>query len=121
MIFAEAPEAVEGSYFIALSEGGVVEDGRDKVVHGAVEGHDGLADVDKLSGTLADDVHAEDLAGFAVEDELEPACRVAANLAARDFAIVGHTDFVGDILVSELFFGLADEADFGNGVRWVSI
>ena len=85
------------------------------------EGHDRLADVDQLGGALADDVHAEHLAGVAMEDELEAAGGVAANLAAGDLAVVGHADFVGHVFVGQLLLGLADEADLGNGVDAVGI
>ena len=36
-------------------------------------------------------------------------------------AVVGHAHFVGHIFVGQLLFGLADEADFGNGVDAVGI
>ncbi len=88
LVAVQAAEAVEGRGFVALGESGVVEDGVDEVVDGAAEDHDGLADVDQLAGAFADDVHAEHLARVAVEDELEAAGGVAANLAAGGFAIV---------------------------------
>jgi hypothetical protein len=56
-----------------------------------------------------------------MEDELEAAGGVAANLAAGGLAIVGHADFVGHVFVGELLFGLADEADLGDGVDAVGI
>ena len=73
------------------------------------------------AGAFADDVHAEHLARVAMEDELESARGVAANLAAGDLAIVGHADLVGHVLVGQLLLGLADEADLGNGVDAVGI
>ena len=121
LVAVEAADAVEGGDLVALGEGGVVEDGVDEVLDGAAEGHDGLADVDEFCGAFADDVDAEDLAGVAVEDELEAAGGVAADLASGGFAVVAHADFVGDILVGELLFGFADEADFGDGVDAVGV
>ena len=117
----QAAQAIEGGHLVALGEGGVVEDGVDEVVHRAAQGHHRLADVDQLAGALADNVHAQHLAGVAMEDELEPAGGIAANLAARHLAIVGHAHFVGNVLVGQLLFGLADEADLGNGVDAVGI
>ncbi len=73
------------------------------------------------AGAFADDVHAENLARVAMEDELQAAGGVAANLAARGLAIVGHADFVGHVFVGQLLFGFADEADLGNGVDAVGI
>ena len=58
---------------------------------------------------------------FAMEDELQPSGGVAANLAAGDFAIVGHADLVRHILVGELFLGFADERNLGDGVNAVRI
>ena len=57
----------------------------------------------------------------AVEDELEPAGGVAADLAAGDLAVVSDADLVGDVLVGELLLGLADEADLGDGVDAVGV
>ena len=56
-----------------------------------------------------------------MEDQLQAAGGVAANLAARDLAIVGHAHFVGHVFVGELLFGLADEADLRDGVNAVGI
>ena len=85
------------------------------------EGHHGLADVHQFARAFADDMHAEHLAGVAMKDELQAAGGVAANLAARGFAIIRHAHFVGHVFVGQLLFGLADEADFGNGVDAVGI
>ena len=117
----QAAETVERRGLVALGERRVVEDGVHEVVHRAAERHDRLADVQQLAGALADDVHAEDLARLAVEDQLEAAGGVAANLAAGDFAVVGQADFVGHVLVGQLLLGLADERDFRDGVDAVGI
>ncbi len=117
----EAAEAIESGHFVALGQCRIVEDGVDEVVDCAAEGHDGLADVNQLGGAFADDVHAEDLAGVAVEDELESSGGVAANLASSNFAIVGHADFVGNVFAGQLFLSLSYEADLGNGVNAVGI
>ena len=63
---------------------------------------------------FADDVHAQQLARFAVEQQLEHAGVVAGDLAAGDFAEAGHADFVRHSLFGELLFVLADHRDFGN-------
>src|SRR5215469_1657115 len=114
-------ETVEGRRLVALRQRWIVEDRGDEVVHGSIERHDGLPDVDQLACAFADDVDAEHLAGVAMEDELEAAGGIAADLAARYFAVVGHADFVGHVLVGQLLFCFADEADFGNGVDAVGI
>lgn len=64
---ADLVVAVEGGDFVALSEGGVVEDGVDEVVEGAAEGQDGLAYVNELCGLGADDVDAQQLPRVPVE------------------------------------------------------
>ena len=121
LVAVQAAEAVKCRGLVALGESGVVEDRVDEVVDGAAQDHHGLADVHQFAGAFADDVDAQNLARVAMEDELEAAGGVAANLAASDFAIEGHADFVGNIFVGELLFGFADEADFGNGVDAVGI
>ena len=59
--------AVQGGDFVALGEGGVVEDGVDEVVKGAAEGQYGLAYVNELCGLGADDVDAQQLPGCPCE------------------------------------------------------
>ena len=43
------------------------------------------------------------------------------KLSTRDFAIVGDADFVGHVVVGELFLVLSSERYFGNGVDAVRI
>ena len=75
----------------------------------------------QLAGTFADDVNAQKRVVFAMEDDLQPPSRVSADLAAGDLAVVGHTDLVGHIFLGKLLFGLADEADLGDGVDAVGV
>src|SRR5579862_6515218 len=81
-------DAIEGGGLVALGQGWIVEYRVDEVVEIAVERHDRLADMDELRRALADDVHAEHLARFAVEDQLQAPGGVAANLAACDLAVI---------------------------------
>jgi len=46
---------------------------------------------------------------------------VASDLPAGNFAVVGDTDFVGDVFLGELLLGLADEGDLRNGVYAIGI
>src|SRR5215469_8670248 len=107
----QTPETVERRRLVTLGQGGVVENRLDKVVDGASQGHDRLADVHQFAGSFADDVYAQNLARVAVEDEFQPARRVAANLPARDLAIIRHAYLVRHILIGQLLLGFADEAD----------
>src|SRR5579859_2527756 len=117
----QAADTIESGNLITLGKRGVVEHGLDEVVDIAAQGHYRLPDVHQFAGALADDVDAEDLAGIAMEDELEPAGSVAANLSAGDLAVIGHAHFVGHILFGELLFRFADEADLRDGVDAVGI
>ena len=56
-----------------------------------------------------------------MEDELETAGGIAANLASRNLAIVSHAHFIRDVLIGQLFLGFANEADLGDGVDAVGI
>ncbi len=112
-------DAVERRLLVAFGQRGIVENGVHEVIHVALQDHHGLADVEQLGSALADDVHAQNFARFAVEDQLQPAGGVAADLAARGFAIVGDAHFVGHVFVGQLLFVLADEGNFGNGVNAV--
>src|SRR5579872_4040245 len=95
LVAVQAAEAVEGGGFVALGEGGIVEDGIDEVFDGAAHDHDCLANVNEFAGTFANDVDAEDFAGVFMKDQFEAAGSVSADLATRGFAIEGHADFVG--------------------------
>ena len=68
-------------------------------------------------GSFADDVHAQNLARFAMKDELQPPGGIAADLPARGLAIVGHADFVGHVFLGQLLFGLAGEGDLREWCR----
>src|SRR5271168_3773772 len=43
------------------------------------------------------------------------------DLPTRDFAVVGHTDFIGNIGVGELLLGLPNKRNLGNGVNPVRV
>src|ERR1700733_507505 len=117
----EAVDAVKGGSLVALSQRGIVEHCIDEVVYCPAQRHDRLADVDQLCRSLADDVDAENGPVFAMEDQLQAPRGVAANLSARDLAIIRDADLVGHILLGQLLFRFADEGDFRNGVDAVRV
>src|SRR5579883_1370456 len=117
----ELVEAVERRSLVAFRQGRVVKDGIDEVIHGSAENHDGLADVQQLGGALADDVDAQHLLRFAMEDDLQASGGVAADLAAGDLSIKSHADLVRNVFVGKLLLGLADERNFGDGEDAVRI
>ena len=114
-------DTVEGRHLIAFGQGRIVEYGIHEIIHGAFQDHHGLADVQQLAGALADDVHAQQFARLAMENQLEPAGGIAANLAARGLSIVGQAHFVRRVLLGQLFFGLPDERNLGDGVNAVGV
>ncbi len=75
----------------------------------------------QLGSAFADDMHAQDLFGLAMEDQLQPPRGVAPNLPARHLTIIRHAHFVGNVLVGKFLLGLADEGDLRNGVNPVGI
>jgi hypothetical protein len=119
--FEHLVEAVEGGGLVAFGERGVVEDGVDEIFDAAVEGEDGLADVEEFGGTFTDDVDAEQMLGIGIEEKFEAAGSVSPDLPASNLAEVGHANFVGNAFVGQLFFGFTDEGNFGNGVDAVGI
>ena len=52
-----------------------------------------------------------------MEEQLEPARRVADDLAARDLAVVRHARLVGHAGRGELLLGTAHEGDLRDGVE----
>src|SRR5580700_4147381 len=113
--------AIERGGLVALGQGWIVEDRIDEVVERAVQRHHCLTDVHEFRRALTDDVHAQHLFRFAMEDQLQPSGRVTANLPAGDFAIIRYAHLVRHVLFGELLFGFADEGDFGDGVDAVWI
>ena len=70
---AHAVPGVEGGDLVGFGERRVVEDRIPEVSDITVVLHDRLADVDQFGGTLAEDVNAEQLQGFAMEQQLQSA------------------------------------------------
>src|ERR1700733_11837348 len=105
----ELVQAVEGGSLITFGERWVVKDCIHKVVHRATQYHYCLSYVKKLAGSLADDMNTEQELRFAMKDQLQPPRCIAADLAARNLAIVCHSYFVRHIFVGELLLSLADE------------
>src|SRR5579862_5597569 len=95
----ELIQSIERRGLIAFGQGRVVEDRVDEISHGSFEDHHGLADVKQFGSAVADDVDPQDLAGFAVEDQLEASGGIAADLAAGDLAIIRHAHLVGNVFV----------------------
>src|SRR5579862_6625109 len=75
----------------------------------------------KLGRALPDYMDAQDFLCFAMKDNFQTAGGVAPDLAASDLAVVRHADFVRNVLISELFFSLADKRDLGDGINSVRI
>src|SRR5271155_2416815 len=92
--FRQAIDAVKGGSLIALSQGGIVKHRIDEVVYLAAQSHNSLTDMHQLRRALANNMHAENLPRFAMKDQFQPPCCVAADLAARDFAIIRYADFI---------------------------
>src|SRR5579864_6809729 len=117
----ELIQPVERRRLVAFGELRVIENRVHEVLYRSFENEHGLADVQQLGSAFSDNVDSEQLLGLAMKDELQTAGGIAANLAARDFAIIRDADLVGDIFVCELFFGFADEGNLGNGINSVRI
>src|SRR3569833_360996 len=111
-----AVEGVEGGDLVGFGERGVVEGVLDEVVDGAAEVEDGLSDMYELGGAFADDVCAQELAAFEVEDQLHHAAFDAHDVAARGLAETTDADLVVEALVAHLLLGHAHSGDFRNGV-----
>src|ERR1700679_3954423 len=56
-----------------------------------------------------------------MEDQLEPPGRIATNLSARNLAVVRNADLVRNVLLGQLLFRLADEADLRNCINPIGI
>ncbi len=61
-------------------------------------------------------MHAEDFQGFAVEQDLQHALRLAGDLRTRHALEEGLAHFVRHLGLGQLLLVLADRADLGNGV-----
>src|SRR5260370_33764498 len=117
----ELVHAVERRGLVAFGQRRVIESRLANIVDLAIKNQHALPDVQQLRRAFAENVNAQQLARLAMEDELEASGGVAADLAPRDFAIVGQADFVRNVLFGELFLRLADERNFGAGVNPVGV
>src|SRR5579885_697215 len=102
-------QPVKRRRLVTFCERRIVEDRIHEIIHRALENEHRLPDVQQFGGAFADDMHAEQFPGFAVEDEFEAPRRVAADLAAGGFAVEGHPDLVGNVFIGQLLLGFADE------------
>src|ERR1017187_1326937 len=110
-------QPVERRDFIAFRQGGIVEHRIHEVLQLSAQRHHRLANVQQLAGAFADDMHAQDRMRLAMEDQLQPARRIAAYLAACNLAIVGHAHLVRHILFGQLLLGLRSERRVGKECR----
>src|SRR6266478_2165127 len=113
---AEPVGAVECRHLIAFRQGRVIEYRVDEVIDLAAERQYRLADVNQLARAFADDVDAEQLAGLAVEYQLQEPGDVAEDLPPGDLLVAGLADFVGSAGFGQLLLVLADHRDFGDRV-----
>ena len=60
-------------------------------------------------------------ARLAMENQLQAAGGIAANLAARYFTIIRNAHFIRCALFRQLLFGFADERNFRNRINSVGI
>src|SRR5665213_1994286 len=87
-LFSEPVQPVKRGSLIAFRQGGIIENGIDKIVDRRIQRHHRLANVDQLARAFADDVNAQQLPRVAMEDQLQASGGVAAYLAARNLTIV---------------------------------
>src|SRR6476659_8996659 len=67
---AETVDAVKRCRLVGFGKRGVVEYRVDEVIEFAAKRHDRLSNVQQLAGPFSDDVHAEQVACLAMEDDL---------------------------------------------------
>jgi len=109
-------QSVEGGILVTLRERRVVENGVNKIVDFPAHREHRLPDMHQFDCAFPDDVHAQQLAALAMEQQLHEADTVTDDLPAGQLAIGRLAGFVRDILLGELLFGLADERDLGDRV-----
>src|SRR5947209_2397749 len=107
--FRQLIQSVKSGGLVAFRQGRIIENRIHKIVHRSAQDHHGLPDVQQLGRALANDVHAQHQLRLAMEDNLQPAGSIAANLPASDLPIIRHADLVWNILIRQLFFRLADK------------
>src|SRR4029077_15202780 len=105
----EAVQTVEGRGLIAFRERRIIENRVHKIRNLAFQQEDRLPDMQTLSRIFAEDMRAKKLERLAMKEQFQPAIRVAGDLSPGDFAVVSNANFVGNIFVGKLFFGLSDK------------
>src|ERR1043166_4274984 len=107
-------QAVERRGFVALRQRRVVENRLDEIVDRSLKDQHRLADVQQFARAVSNNVYAEQLPGFPMENDFQPPGGVAADLSARDLAIIRQPDFVRHVFFGQLLFRFSDEGDLGN-------
>ena len=81
--------------------------------------HHGLADVDQLGCTFAQNADTQHFTGLNVEQDLQHARVVADDLPAGDLPIEGLADLIGYALACEFLFIGADHGNLRNRINAV--
>src|SRR6266702_3680604 len=114
-------QAVERRRLVTLRQRRIIEYRIHEILYRPFQREYCLPDVQQLRGAFSDDVHAEEFLGGRIENQLQAARGVSANLASRNFAEVSHSNFVGNFLVCQLLFRLSDERNLWNRLNSVGI
>ena len=77
---SEFIEAIQACNFVSFGKCRIIEDRIAKIIHGAAEGQDGLADVHDFRGAFSDDVDTEDFACVRMEENFQHAGVIADDL-----------------------------------------
>src|SRR5580693_9351694 len=117
----ELVQSVEGGSLVAFSQRWVVEDRLDKIFDRPTQNHHRLPDVEQFTRAFANDVHAEQEPRLAVENQLEAAGCIAANLTPRNLPVVSHSHLERHIFIGKLLFGFADKRNLRDRVDPVRI
>jgi len=104
-------DAIQRGDAITFREGGVIEHRIDEVIDLSLKGHHRLPDVNQFRRTVADCMHAEQLTGLIVKEQLQHADLITDDLAAGDFAVAGDADGIGDSVFGQVVFVAADPRD----------
>ena len=75
----------------------------DEVLDAPAVGDDSLTQMDQPCCSFSNNVNAEQLRAFAVEDQFESSLHIAHNLGARGLSIKGMYDFIWNTLFGQRF------------------
>src|SRR5690349_11620156 len=116
---AQPVDSIKRSSFVTLRQGGIVEHVINKVFHFPLKCHNRLPNVNELTGSLANDMYAQQLMGVEVKDQFQQPRLIADDLSAGNLTVLGLAYFIRNPRFGQFFLAAAHRGNLGDRINTV--